>query len=170
MPRVGRNQVDQRAMRFAALISAVLLGLALAFGPVYGLPLLAIQTFVFALGAVMGLEASPYLAIYRRYVAPRRESTPEPGPKRPQRFTQVLGMLLGITAMLVGVLSMTVTYYVLVGILFAAAALHAATGRCLGCDLYHRLAVSAAAPASPIQPVDEPVNRTTSRDVHDSHA
>lgn len=157
-------------MRFAALIATILLGLALILGPLYGLPLLAIQTFVFALGAIMGLEASPYLAIYRSQVAPRRGLTPEPGPKRPQRFTQVLGMLLGITAMLAGVLSAEVLYYVFTGVLFAASAVHAATGRCFGCDLYHRLAASATAPANPIKPVEEPVDLTSSRDAHDSHA
>lgn len=146
MPRAALNQIDRRATRFSAAVASAVLGLALVFGPVFGLPLIAIQTFVFAIAAVMGMQAEPYLVIYGKYIRPRRGTGVEPVADRPYRFSAALGMLLGCTALLAGVLSASILYYVVTGLAFAAAAVHAVTGTCLGCQWYNRIAESMAGP------------------------
>lgn len=62
---------DPRALRISAALTTAVLALALAAGPVAGLPLMAVQTFVFAFGAVLGLQAQPYVLLARR-IASRR--------------------------------------------------------------------------------------------------
>lgn len=146
MPRAAQNQIDLRATRFSALVTSIVLGLALILGPIFGLPLIAIQTFVFAIGAIMGMKSQPYLAIYGKHVRPRRGTAEELVSERPHRFTASLGMLLGCTSLLAGVMSASVLYYVVTGVAFAAAAIHAAMGKCLGCAWYDRIVASMSAP------------------------
>jgi len=147
MPRAALNRIDLRATRFAALVTSIVLGLALVLGPVYGLPLIAVQTLVFAIGAVMGMRLQPYLVIYEKFIRPRRGTPVEAVSEFPHRFTAGIGMLIGCLSLLSGVMSATILYYLVTGFAFAVAVIHAATGRCLGCAWYERIVASLQAPA-----------------------
>lgn len=146
MPRAAQSQIDLRGVRFSALVTSIVLGLALAFGPIFGLPLIAAQTFVFAIGAIMGMRSQPYLVLYAKYIQPRRGNSLEPVSEHPHRFTAALGMLLGCASLLAGVMSANTLFYVVTGVAFAASAVHAAFGRCLGCAWYDRVVASMSAP------------------------
>jgi hypothetical protein len=170
MPRAAQNRIDLRATRFSALITAIVLGLALVFGPVFGLPLIAVQTFVFAIGAIMGMRLQPYLTIYSKYVQPRRGTPVEMVSERPHRFTAALGMLLGCISLLAGVMSADILYYVVTGVAFAAAAVHAAMGKCLGCAWYERLVAAISAPPRTEVDLTAAPNSADQRPEHDTLA
>ncbi|CAA9212201.1 MAG: hypothetical protein AVDCRST_MAG52-79, partial [uncultured Blastococcus sp.] len=74
-------QVDVRAPRFAAGVTAVVLAVALLTGSGW---LVAAQALVFAAGVFAGLRFSPYGLLFRVLVAPRlgpvREREPEAPP------------------------------------------------------------------------------------------
>ena len=55
---------------------------------------------------------------------------------RPARFAQFLGFVLTAMALIFFVVSMDVPGYCLTALAFAASALNAATGLCLGCKAY----------------------------------
>lgn len=170
MPRAAQNLIDLRATRFSALITSILLGLALVFGPLFGLPLIAIETFVFAIGAIMGMKSQPFLALYGKYIRPRRGVDAELVDEKPHRFTASVGMLLGCTSLLAGVMSASVLYYVVTGIAFAAALVHAALGKCLGCAWYDRIAASISAPESTELDLTSGSTTAEQRSEHDTHA
>lgn len=140
MPTISPRHVSTRGVRFAAAVGAVLMGLALFLGPTFGLPFVAIQTLVFAIGAIMGLSAQPYFAAYRRWIRPRQASRSKYIPEPPVRFTEALGMLLGVSAMIAGTLSAQWWFYITAGLVFAALFLQAAAQLCLGCLAYQKVA------------------------------
>jgi hypothetical protein len=99
-------------------------------------PLLAAQALVFALGALLGLRASPYGWLYRVLVRPRLAPPAELEDARPPRFAQGVGLvfaLIGSAGYLSGLtwLGLAATACAL-----AAAFLNAAFGYCLGCEFY----------------------------------
>jgi hypothetical protein len=127
--------VDVRGPRFAAAVTAVVLAVALVLGS--GV-LVAAQAVVFAVGAFAGLRYAPYGVLFRLLVAPRlglvREREPEP--EAPPRFAQAVGLLfavVGATGYLVGAPAVGA---VATGFALVAALLNAATGFCLGCEMY----------------------------------
>ncbi|MBY8878259.1 DUF4395 domain-containing protein [Actinacidiphila acidipaludis] len=131
-PRVPVH-VDPRGPRFAAVLTTLVLVLALATGS--GV-LLAAQAVVFALGAVLGLRRSPYGWLYRRLVRPRLGPPRELEDERPPRFAQGVGLafaVLGAAGYLSGAgwLGVAATAAAV-----AAAFLNAAFGYCLGCEAY----------------------------------
>src|SRR5581483_8717621 len=60
--------IDARGPRFAAVITAVVLALALVTTSMW---LLLAQTLVFAVGAIAGMRYAPYGLIYRFGIRPR---------------------------------------------------------------------------------------------------
>jgi hypothetical protein len=107
--------VDVRGPRFGAWVTTVVLAVALLTGSGW---LVAAQAVVFAVGAFAGLRYAPYGVLFRTLVAPRL------GPVRER--VGAAGYLLG--APLVGAVA--------TGLALVAALLNAATGFCLGCELY----------------------------------
>ena len=68
-----REQVDPRGPRFGGAVTTVVLALALVFsGTTLGTILIAWQTLVFALGAIVGLQAQPYGIFFRKVIRPQR--------------------------------------------------------------------------------------------------
>lgn len=136
-PATPPGGVDPRGPRFAATITTVLLAAALLTLPSpVGIGLLAVQTVVFAWGAVRGVAASPYGALYRHLVRPRLAPPAELEDPRPPRFAQVVGLVfsaVGLVAVLAGA---TTAGLVAVGFALAAAFANAAFAFCLGCELY----------------------------------
>ena len=125
--------MDPRGPRVAAALTTVVLALVLLTGSAW---LLAAQAAVFALGALVGVGATPYAWGYRRLVRPRLGPTDAREDPRPLRFAQGVGLGFALVG-LVGYLS----GHPLVGDLataaaFVAAALNAVLGLCLGCEMY----------------------------------
>lgn len=128
--------IDPRGPRFGAAITSVVLAVTLILGP--GTPafvLLVLQTAVFALGSLVGLNAQPYGVLYRRFVRPRLGAPAELEDPRPPRFAQTVGLVFAVAG-LVGLLVTPVLFYVAVGFALVAAVLNAVFDFCLGCEVY----------------------------------
>jgi Domain of unknown function (DUF4395) len=126
-------QVDVRGPRFGAWVTTVVLALALVTGSGW---LVAVQAAVFAVGAFAGLRYAPYGVLFRTLLAPRLGPVREREPAAPPRFAQLVGLLfaaVGAAGYLAGV---PVLGAVATGLALVAALLNAATGFCLGCELY----------------------------------
>ncbi|MFF1795740.1 DUF4395 domain-containing protein [Kitasatospora sp. NPDC086009] len=126
-------QIDPRGPRFAAALSAAVLGAVLLSGS--GL-LLTLQGIVFGLGAIGGLHRSPYNWLYRTLLLPRLAPPTATEDERPPRFAQGVGLVfaaVGALGFLTGVtwLGLLATAFAL-----AAAFLNAVFGYCLGCEMY----------------------------------
>ncbi|MEV7775981.1 DUF4395 domain-containing protein [Kitasatospora sp. NPDC086791] len=125
--------IDPRGPRFAAAVTTVVLAVSLVTGSG---PLLAAQTLVFAVGALLGLRYSPYGLLYRAVLRPRLGPPEDVEDERPPRFAQAVGLgfgVLGTIGYLVGPVWLGIA--ACAGAL-AAAFLNAAFGYCLGCELY----------------------------------
>ncbi len=125
--------VDTRGPRFTAWVTSVVLAAALltASGA-----LVAVQAVVFAFGAFAGLRYAPYGVVFRRLVAPRLGPVREREPEAPPRFAQGVGLLFAVVGAAGYLLGVPVLGAVATGLALVAALLNAATGFCLGCELY----------------------------------
>jgi hypothetical protein len=127
------RQIDVRAPRFAAWVtSAVLVAVLLTGSGV----LLAGQALVFAVGAFAGMRSAPYGFVFRTVVAPRLGPVGEREPEEPVRFAQLVGLLFAVVGAAGYLLGAPVLGAVATGLALVAALLNAATGFCLGCELY----------------------------------
>lgn len=131
--------VDVRGPRFAAWVTTAVLLLALivsAVSPTAAALILAVQAFVFAIGAAGGPRKHPYGRIFATAVAPRLGPVRDREPTAPLKFAQLVGLIFAVLgtfgfaagAALVGVIATAAA--------LAAAFLNAAFGICLGCQLY----------------------------------
>lgn len=130
MSSPGQNLIDPRGPRFGAALTTVVLGLVLLTGSAW---LLAAQAVLFAFGVA---ERSPYAVLYRRLVRPRLGPPSELEDRRPPRFAQAVGLafaLVGLAGFLAGSAPLAL---VVTGAALVAALLNAATGFCLGCEVY----------------------------------
>jgi Domain of unknown function (DUF4395) len=134
--------VDVRGPRFAAWVTSAVLAVVLLTGNV---ALLAVQALVFATGAVLGMRRHPYGALFRVLVAPRLGPVREREPEPPLRFAQSVGLAFSVVGVVGYSLGAPVLGAIPTGLALAAALLNAATGFCLGCELY--LIVRRALPA-----------------------
>ena len=127
-------QIDVRGPRVSAAITFTVLVLAFLLRSV---PLLALQVVVFAVAAFAGLRFSPYGNLFRwakrRFdLDPPPATEPEAGP----RFSQLMGFLVaggGLGAVLAGAPGLG---WGLVLVVVALSGLLAATGLCVGCEVY----------------------------------
>jgi hypothetical protein len=127
------RQIDVRGPRFAAWVTAAVLVVVLLTGS--GV-LAAVQAVVFAIGAFAGLRYAPYGALFRVLVAPRLGPVREREPEAPPRFAQLVGLVFAVVGAAGYLLGATVLGAVAIGLALVAALLNAATGFCLGCELY----------------------------------
>ena len=129
--------IDPRGARVAAALTSLVLALVLLTAPgTVSTALLAVQTAVFAVGALAGVQHTPYSLLFRTLVRPRLGPPAELEDAAPPRFAQAIGLafaLVGLTAVLAG---FTTVGLVAVGLALVAALLNAAVGLCLGCELY----------------------------------
>lgn len=130
------RQLDPRGGRFAAALTSVVLGTALILGQGWGVALIGLQTAVFALGALVGPQAQPYAAVFKRFVRPRLGPPAEFEDAAPARFAQVVGLGFALLALLGGLTGRWLLYDVAAGLALLAALLNAAFGFCLGCEVY----------------------------------
>jgi hypothetical protein len=125
--------VDVRGPRFGAWITTVVLAVALLLGNGW---LVAAQAVVFAVGGLAGLRFAPYGLLFRRLVAPRLGPVREREPEAPPRFAQLVGLAFAVVGAAGYLLGAPVVGAVATGLALVAALLNAATGFCLGCELY----------------------------------
>jgi hypothetical protein len=133
VPSVDVPFVDVRGPRFAAWVTSAVLALALVLGSGW---LVAAQAVVFAVGAFAGLRYAPYGVLFRALVAPRLGPVREREPEAPPRFAQLVGLLFALIGAGGYLLGAPTVGAVATGLALVAALLNAATGLCLGCELY----------------------------------
>ncbi|SET83083.1 DUF4395 domain-containing protein [Geodermatophilus poikilotrophus] len=136
------REVDVRGPRFAAWLTSAVLAVVLLTGS--GV-LVAGQAAVFAVGALAGLRYAPYGVLFRVLVAPRLGPVREREPEAPLRFAQLVGLVFAVVAAAGYLSGAPLVGAVATGLALVAALLNAATGSCLGCELY--LIVRRARPA-----------------------
>lgn len=125
--------IDARGPRFTAIVTTIVLAIALVTGSMW---LLLAQTLVFAVGAVAGLRYAPYGLIYRFLVRPRLGPPSRVEPAAPPRFAQGVGMVIaavGVIGYAVGITGIGIAFTAMA---LAAAFLNAAFDFCLGCQMY----------------------------------
>jgi hypothetical protein len=125
--------VDVRGPRFAAWVTSAVLALALVLGSG---ALVAVQAAVFAVGAFAGLRYAPYGVLFRVLVAPRLGPVRKREPEAPPRFAQFVGLLFAVVGAAGYLLGAPLLGAIATGLALVAALLNAATGFCLGCELY----------------------------------
>ena len=140
-PPTGR-EVDVRGPRAAAWVTSAVLAVALLTGSG---ALVAVQAAVFAVGAFAGLRYAPYGVLFRVLVAPRLGPVREREPEAPARFAQLVGLVFAVVGAAGYLSGVPLVGAVATGLALVAALLNAATGFCLGCELY--LTVRRARPA-----------------------
>jgi hypothetical protein len=134
------TRIDPRGPRFAATLTTVLLAAVLITAPsLTATALLAVQTVLFALGAALGVQRTPYAWVFKRLVRPRLAPPAELEDARPPRFAQSVGLAFALVALAGFAGGLTGLGLAATGLALAAAFLNAAFGLCLGCELYLRL-------------------------------
>lgn len=132
-----REQIDPRGPRFGGAVTTVVLAAALILaGTTAGTLLVVWQTVVFALGALVGLQAQPYGIVFRRVVRPRLGPPAELEDAAPPRFAQAVGLGFLVVALVALLAGATVVASIAIAFALAAAFLNAAFDFCLGCELY----------------------------------
>ena len=126
------ENIDARGPRFSAVLTTIVLSIALATNSEL---LLALQAVVFAIGAIKGPQATPYAAIFRKFVKPRLKSEAKFEDVRPPQFAQRVGLGFALVG-LFGAVAAPVLFQVAVAFALVAAFLNAAFDFCLGCQIY----------------------------------
>jgi hypothetical protein len=133
----SNTRIDPRGPRFAATVTTVLLAVVLLTAPSpLAVGLLVVQTAVFAVGALGGIQRTPYAWLFKRLVRPRLAPPTELEDAAPPRFAQAVGLAFALVALAGFGTGVTVLGLVATGFALAAAFLNAAFGFCLGCELY----------------------------------
>ncbi|WP_262848032.1 DUF4395 domain-containing protein [Mumia quercus] len=131
------GRVDPRGQRFAATITALVLAVALVtIGSSFATVLIGLQLAVFAVGVLGGPARTPYAQLFARVVRPRIGAPAETEDARPPRFAQAVGGVFALVGLGASLAGLTAVAAVAVGFALAAALLNAATGFCLGCEMY----------------------------------
>jgi Domain of unknown function (DUF4395) len=127
-------QIDVRGPRFSAAITFVVLAVAFALQLEW---LLAIQVAVFAVAALAGLRWSPYGNIFR-FLKRRLDWGPPPAtePEAGPRFSQLMGLIFSGGGLIAIAAGATGLGWGLVLVVVALSGLLAATGLCVGCEVY----------------------------------
>jgi len=128
--------IDPRGPRFAASVTSGVLALVLVTPTPVAVTLLALQTVVFGIGAVRGIQHTPYAWLFRTLVRPRLGAPHELEDPRPPRFAQAVGLGFALVGLVGFAAGLTVLALVATGLALAAALLNAVFGFCLGCEIY----------------------------------
>lgn len=133
----ARSRIDPRGPRFAATLTTLVLAAALLLAPSAAtVTLLAVQLVVFAIGAVGGVQRTPYSWLFRTLLRPCLGKPAELEDAAPPQFAQAVGLVFAVVALLGYVAGVDLLGAVATGFALAAAFLNAAFGFCLGCEVY----------------------------------
>ena len=128
--------IDPRGPRFAASLTSIVLAVVLVTPTPVAVAVLAFQTLVFAIGAVRGIQHTPYAWLFRTLVRPRLGAPSELVDPRPPRFAQAVGLGFAVVGLVGFLTGLTALGLVATGFALAAALLNAVFGFCLGCEIY----------------------------------
>jgi len=117
-------------------VTSGVLALVLVTPTPVAVTLLALQTVVFGIGAVRGIQHTPYAWLFRTLVRPRLGAPHELEDPRPPRFAQAVGLGFALVGLVGFAAGLTVLALVATGLALAAALLNAVFGFCLGCEIY----------------------------------
>jgi hypothetical protein len=126
-------QIDARGPRWSALITTFVLAIALITSSVW---VIAFQAVVFAIGALRGPQFTPYALVFKKVIKPRLKSTATLEDVRPPQFSQAVGLIFALVAIIGSATGAGGVFTVAVGFALAAAFLNAAFNFCLGCQMY----------------------------------
>ena len=129
-------QIDPRGARFAAALTSVVLAAALLSPRPVAIVLIAVQASVFAVGAGLGVQRTPYAWVFRRLVRPRLGPPAELEDAAPPRFAQLVGLGFAAVALAGFLLGADAVGLIATGLALVAALLNALLGLRLGCELY----------------------------------
>jgi hypothetical protein len=137
MARTADDLIDSRGPRFASVITAVVLGVALigVYSPLFPV-LVALQALVFFIGAVFGVRRQPYIAFYSAVLAPRLAPAPRWQDPSAPRITQAIALVLLVVALVAWGLGGLTVAVICVAAAFVVALTLALTGFCIGCEGY----------------------------------
>lgn len=127
------TSIDARGPRFSALITTVVLVVALATHSIW---VIAFQLLVFAIGAFRGPQFTPYSWIFRTLVRPRLKGEVPTEDIRPPQFAQSVGLVFALVATIGLATHISLLFTIAAGFALAAAFLNAAFDYCLGCEVY----------------------------------
>ena len=142
-------EIDPRGPRFGAFITVAVLAVVLITRSAW---LLALQTLVFAIGALAGLRYAPYGLLYRWLIRPRLGPPTHTEAEAPPRFAQGMGMVIAAIGVVAFTAVSSTAGIVFTALALAAAFLNAVFDYCLGCQVY--LFIQRARPST--QPVTSP--------------
>jgi len=125
--------IDPRGPRFNQTVLALALVIAFVLQAWFVVPVFAVVLF---LGAAFGPRYGPFLRIYAQFIKPRLAPPAELEDPRPPRFAATVGVIFLTAATVSFVAGATVLGWVLALIVAALAGLAAATGICVGCEIY----------------------------------
>lgn len=132
-----RTEIDPRGPRFGGIVTTIVLAIALVSGDsVVRDVLVAWQTLVFGLGALVGLHAQPYGILYRTLIGPRLTPPVVLEDAAPPRFAQLVGFIFMVVALIAIILNAGLVASIAIAFALAAAFLNGAFGFCLGCEMY----------------------------------
>jgi hypothetical protein len=126
-------EIDPRGPRFGALVTMVVFALVLITGSVW---LLAAQAAVFAVGAILGVQRSPYGLFYKAVIRPRLRPPAELEAAAPPRFAQAVGLVIATIGIIGFAVGLRPLGLVAAGLGLVAAVLNGVFGICLGCEMY----------------------------------
>jgi hypothetical protein len=135
-PGSGAPGIDPRGPQVAAALTAAVLVAVLLLPSPADVVLLAAQAVLFAIGAVRGVQATPYAWVFRTLVRPRLAPPTEWEAPEPPRFAQAVGLTFAVVGLVAFLAGATVVGQVAVGAALAAALLNAVFAFCLGCEVY----------------------------------
>lgn len=137
MMAAAPTPIDPRGPRFnqGVLATALVLGFLVDVWLVA--PIFAVVLF---LGAAFGPRYGPVLRFYQDVVRPRLGTPTEMEDPRPPRFASTIGTIFLTAATIVFVTGPASVAWALALVVAALAALAAATGICIGCEMYVLLA------------------------------
>lgn len=132
--------IDPRGPQFTASLTAIVLLAVLVLPSPVAVVLLALQTVLFAWGAVAGVQHTPVAWLFRTLVRPRLGAPDHLEDPAPPRFAQSVGLGFAVVGLVGFISGLDVLAYVAVGAALVAALLNAVFRFCLGCELYLILA------------------------------
>ena len=133
----SNSLIDPRGPQFGAAITVVVLAAVLLVAPApIGLALLGAQVVLFAIGAIAGVQRTPYALLFRRVVRPRLSAPTELEDAAAPRFAQGVGLAFALVGLIGFLAGATLLAQIAIGFALLAALLNAAFAFCLGCEVY----------------------------------
>ena len=125
--------IDPRGPRFNQSVLAVGLALGIVLQIWYVAPFFAVVLFI---GAAFGPAYGPFLRLFATAIRPRLAPPKELEDPRPPRFAATVGVIFLAGATIALLAGATVVGWVLTLVVAGLAGLAAATGICVGCEIY----------------------------------